>query len=199
MEVRDACWRFDLRCVLHSCKKGKISFEGRDFKDLAAIQLEFLTECASLGLSDADVASFLPESWPRPKETVQPTPSQKRDASDPKVVASNAGGFQEGVLVFEKEVGPRTLYELAHVGTEVTVRKLDVLQLGQQSGEATLPLATLVETWSVFKGPRPMALPCNWQAFSWATMCKVGCRIFSLCVFIWCSLFKTSHPRSPKI
>ena len=115
MEVRDACWRFDIRCVLHLCKKGKASLEGRDFKDLAAIQKEFVLESAEFLNQNFKAMDFLPESWRHvvPKDGPSAAPSASRaDPSDPNVVAQKTGGFHEGALVFEKEVGPQTLFEL---------------------------------------------------------------------------------------
>jgi hypothetical protein len=169
VDVRDACWRFDIRCVLYLCKKGKASFEGREFKDLPAIQKEFILECNGTLQEDVKIAEFLPKSWPNVTPAPAPSaPAEKENPSDPSVVARKMGGFVKGALVFEKEVGSQILYEVVNVGAEITVEKAEVLQLsGAQPLQATMPLAVLVEKWAIFKGQRPQALLEKWGPFSW--------------------------------
>ena len=181
VEVRDACWRFDIRCVLHLCKKGKASLEGRDFKDLAAIQKEFVLESAEFLNQNFKAMDFLPESWRHvvPKDGPSAAPSASRgDPSDPNVVAQKTGGFHEGALVFEKEVGPQTLFELLNLGTTVTVEKFQPLSDGDPL-RASMPLSVLVEQWALFKGPRPQALLAEWGEWSWGARSTAHRRISS--------------------
>ena len=105
VDVRDACWRFDIRCVLHVCKKGKASFENRQFADLAAIKKEFLMECADMLKKDVNFMDVLPESWasvvPKSKAVVVPTEehehgAEKADPIGPLGRGAEGGRFLRG-------------------------------------------------------------------------------------------------------
>ena len=157
---RDVMFLFMIRSVAHLANKGLLTYMRKAY-DLQEEILDIFYEEVNKNIPADRKVKGSTESKPTSSDSAAKkandiahvaTPSFD-DLKDPTIIAKSHG-FEVGKFVFEKKMGPKSLYEVIELGEDVSMRLHNLIPVEKvQTGK--VKLQAFLKEWALFKGDVP--------------------------------------------
>ena len=152
-QALDIRGRLQVRSAAHLCGKGKLTFEGVEYKSVDRIVEVFFDEVQKVlpGAKCPAASSATVATTPAPSELLN-----FQDVSDAKRLATGKG-FNVGNLVYDKAIGQSVLFCIKALGDTVSLERRELLPRGPAT-QTAVDLPAFLKEWSIYKGSPPLLL-----------------------------------------
>jgi hypothetical protein len=166
--------RLLVRSALHLTGKGRLGFEGKDYKDMAAVRQTMVDELDKLDVTLANPWQHLASSGHTAAASGKSSAATTfENLNDSSWVASEHG-LCVGQFVYEKQMGSSSLFKLVDIKDTVKLESYN-LRMGECI-VVDIPLEVMIKNWQIFKGDPPKLVSPSWVGKCLSSTSDLGAR-----------------------